>query len=67
MSGGEDPRKADIEQANSQLEQGLKSCRSVIANYKVILAGERAANLNLGTANDADPAAVEDGFGDEPA
>ncbi len=44
MSGGEDPRDADFEEANVQLSQGLKCCRSVIANYRSMLAGEPPAN-----------------------
>ena len=37
MSGINDPRDADIEEANSQLRAGLKSCRSVVDNYRAML------------------------------
>jgi hypothetical protein len=39
VSGGEDPRDANAEELNLQLNQGLKSCRSVIDNYRSMLMG----------------------------
>lgn len=44
MSDAEELRDADFEQASSQLNQGLKSCRAVVDNYRAILAGENPAN-----------------------
>ena len=44
MSDADEPRDADFEQASSQLNHGLKSCRAVVENYRAILTGEQAAN-----------------------
>jgi hypothetical protein len=46
VSGIKDPRDADFEEANSQLVAGLKSCRSVVENYRAMLAPEQAASNN---------------------
>ena len=43
MSGIENPRDADFEEANSQLAAGLKSCRSVVESYRAMLAPEQDA------------------------
>lgn len=40
MSTGEDFRNPDPEEVNWQLSQGLKSCRSVIKNYRAMLSGD---------------------------
>ena len=40
MPSGNDPREPDFEQANSQLNEGLKSCRAVVNNYRAMLAGD---------------------------
>jgi len=38
-----DPRDADFEvdEANTRLVAGLKSCRSVVENYRAMLSGEQ--------------------------
>jgi hypothetical protein len=41
VSGIHDPRDADFEEANSQLVAGLKSCRSVVENYRAMLSAEQ--------------------------
>lgn len=41
MAGGDDPKEVDVEQANNTLNEGLKSCRSVVDNYRERLAGKR--------------------------
>jgi hypothetical protein len=41
VSGINDPRDADFEEANSQLVAGLKSCRSVVENYRAMLSAEQ--------------------------
>lgn len=54
MSDEEPARAADAEHASFRLAQGLKACRSVVANYRMMLGGE---------ANDNRPASsVEDEF-----
>jgi hypothetical protein len=47
------PDEADVEQVNSELNEGLQTCRSVIANYRTLL-----SPADLGTAgndNDSEP------------
>ena len=41
MPSGNDPREPDFEQANSQLNEGLKSCRAVVNNYRAMLIGDQ--------------------------
>jgi hypothetical protein len=48
MPDGEGP-DTEFEQASSQLDQGLKSCRSVLNNYRAILADDHADNDNHGS------------------
>jgi hypothetical protein len=43
VHGGNGPRDADLDEASSQLSEGLKMCRSVIDNYRSMLSGEIAA------------------------
>ena len=33
------PEEADVEEVNSQLDEGLQTCRSVLANYRTLLSG----------------------------
>jgi hypothetical protein len=49
-----DPRDADFEEANSQLAAGLKSCRSVVENYRAMLAPEQDAPTTDGAIGDAE-------------
>jgi hypothetical protein len=44
VSGINDSRDADFEEANSQLLAGLKSCRSVVENYRAMLSAESDAD-----------------------
>ena len=57
MSDINDPREADFEEANSQLVAGLKSCRSVVENYRAMLTAEQDEP-------DADGRAGEAGYGE---
>jgi hypothetical protein len=41
VSSGDNLRETDIEQASSQLNEGLKSCRAMVDNYRAMLTGER--------------------------
>jgi hypothetical protein len=54
VSGIKNPRDADFEEANSQLVAGLKSCRSVVENYRAMLAPERDAPITDGAIGDAE-------------
>ena len=41
------PEKADVNEVSSQLQDGIQSCRSVVANYRTLLSGaDRAASSN---------------------
>jgi hypothetical protein len=39
-----DPIKTEIQQAQVELDQGLKSCRSMLNDYRAALTGEHAAH-----------------------
>lgn len=54
MSGINEPRDADYEEANSQLVAGLKSCRSVVENYRAMLSGEQDEPITDGGVGDND-------------
>lgn len=44
-------REPDGKEASSRLDQGLKSCRAVVANYRVMLVercGEQSPSANMG-------------------
>ena len=47
------PEEADVTEVNSQLSEGLQTCRSVLANYRTLLSGVDAP----GFSNDNDPQA----------
>jgi hypothetical protein len=49
VPNGDDPDDTEFEQASSQLDQGLKSCRSVLKHYRAILADDHADNDNKGS------------------
>ena len=52
------PDEADVEQVNSELNEGLQTCRSVVANYRTLLspAGPgTAGNDNDSEAGDGPP------------
>lgn len=35
-----DPRDAEVDEANTRLVAGLKSCRSVVESYRAMLSGD---------------------------
>ena len=45
------PEEADVEEVNSQLSEGLQTCRSVVANYRTLLSGVD----DRGSSNDNEP------------
>jgi hypothetical protein len=55
VPGRNDPREPDFEQANSQLNEGLESCRAVVKNYRAMLAGDQGGGHGEG--GDIDPGA----------
>ena len=44
--GDDIPREADYDEVHSRLNQGLQNCRSMIANYRHLLAVSDAAAAN---------------------
>jgi hypothetical protein len=40
MSAPTDPNDENFDSANAQLSDGLKSCRSVVSNYRALLTGD---------------------------
>jgi hypothetical protein len=54
------PRDADLDQLSSSLNEGLKTCRSMVANYRALL-----SNDNDHADNDEDEAALEARLGGE--
>lgn len=51
-----DPRDADIEmdEANTRLVAGLKSCRSVVENYRAMLLGDQEDAADGAVSNQSD-------------
>jgi len=47
VPSGTDPREPDFEQANDQLNEGLKNCRAVVNNYRAMLFGDQGAADDL--------------------
>ena len=41
MIGSDDPRDSEAEEANNKLNEGLKSCRAVVSNYRALLEKKR--------------------------
>jgi hypothetical protein len=37
VSGIDNPRDSEAEEANNKLNEGLKSCRAVVSNYRALL------------------------------
>ena len=53
------PDEADVEQVNSELNEGLQTCRSVVANYRTLL-----SPVDLGTAGNDNDSEAGDGAPD---
>ena len=54
MSEAKTPREADSNEISSRLIAGLKSCKSVVENYRAMLSGneiEEASNSNAPESN----------------
>jgi hypothetical protein len=64
VSGDTNPRDADLDEVNARLSDGLKACRSMVANYKALLkpdeeAGETAEDAESDESDPPGPAAPE--------
>ena len=47
MPNGDAPREAEFDEASAQLNDGLRTCRAVINDYRAMLTGERGAERQL--------------------
>jgi len=63
MSGDDDPPQADVEELNLSITDSLKSCRSMVSNYRAMISGEANDNLpHEQAANDgSEPPAEREG------
>jgi hypothetical protein len=41
VAGGDIPPEADIDKTNAELNQGLRTCRSMLNDYRAALTGEQ--------------------------
>lgn len=55
------PGNPNIEEVNERLNDGLRTCRSVVANYKALLAPDQ--NADEPSNDESDGAAKESGEG----
>jgi hypothetical protein len=54
------PPRADVDEINLSIADGLKSCRSMVANYRAMIRGEMNDNLpEERAANDEENAATD--------
>lgn len=49
-----DPNDSNFDEANSRLNDGLRSCRSVVSNYRALLAGDADEGLGNAAFSDND-------------
>lgn len=56
MSDDANPRDADIDELNARLSDGLKACRSMVANYKALLKSDEDVGEAPGDAENDKPA-----------
>ena len=61
MTDANTPQEVEIEQANAKLSEGLKSCRSVVENYRSMLGAGEAANDGDAPAAANDDVSITDG------
>lgn len=54
------PDGGDVEQTNSKLSEGLKSCRAVVDNYRALLSSEQPTDAAAG-AGELEALAPQDG------
>jgi hypothetical protein len=52
MSGLDHPRDAEADEANSRLAEGLKACRSIVSDYRAVIAGEQSSEREGGSPTD---------------
>ena len=54
------PDEANVNDVNSQLQDGLQSCRSVIANYRSLLAGHEDSSNDNHPEQDANLSGIDE-------
>ena len=59
MSDEELVREADADHVRLQLAQGLKACRAMVANYRLMLGGAANDNVAEGPMAEADLSALD--------
>ena len=60
MPRDEHPPRADVDEINLRIADGLKSCRSIVANYRAMIRSEFNDNLpEERAANDEEDAATD--------
>ena len=47
-----EPRDADVDEINSKLSEGLATCRTVVKDYRIALAGTQASASGASTMPD---------------
>ena len=63
MAGEDRPLESDIDEVSARLTDALKTCRSVVANYKALLTNDQAAAEDANgtpSGGDSTPLAVPD-------
>ncbi len=63
MPDDELPQDADFDQVNSSLNQSLKTCRSMITNYRAFLSDDEAGEEAEGEQSPREPRSFEKGSG----
>lgn len=54
MPGSEDPQGANFEEVSTSLTEGLKTCRSVVRSYRLLLVGDQPDASDQGEPSAAD-------------
>ena len=59
----DNPRESDFERESSRLNEGLRSCRAVVNNYRAMMSGDRAQDNGADLSNYvSSTSAAEDSF-----
>jgi hypothetical protein len=54
MSNEQRPSDAELDELSAKLNDGLKTCRSMVENYRAMLVGEQSASANDPEESDAE-------------
>jgi len=50
----DDPREADLDHVNLRLTKGLKACRTIVSNYRAMIAGEDESDAAIPPPEDSE-------------